>query len=253
MTIATPTLEQLRQRFWAALTAEIPDLINAPQHSIARVLMDVWAGEMKGAYQTQIAIANASNPATAEGEYLNGWAQAFGLQRKADETDEELRYRLFLRLRHRIEAGTKTDWEQWTLAQENVTSVWVLDENPPAVEIFVYNSRAVNGMLTDDQLAALHHALDTYRPAGADVSVHNAPITEVDVQLQLPNPVPGDLQAVMQGLAISEHGFTGFLNPAVFYQAAQMTGTHIQVNAPLGNYPLAPRTIPILNFTSPPE
>lgn len=115
---------------------------------------------------------------------LNGSAVVVRLTGGVDEEiDDDLRYRVLLRIREPPQGGAKTDYEQWALAVPGVTRAWTspLEMGPGTVTVrFMCDDlRAANGGFPQDEdVMAVRDYLDKVRPVAVKDLFVLAPIPQ---------------------------------------------------------------------------
>lgn len=97
-----------------------------------------------------------------------------------DETDDELRERVLLRIQNPPMGGDKTDYVQWALAVPGVTRAWAEQEMGPGtitVRFLMDDLRADNyGLPTDPDILSVFNYIDSKRPVTVKDLFVEAPI-----------------------------------------------------------------------------
>lgn len=233
------TLKERMDSVMARMTSKLPELLNAPPVSTARVLMGVLAATAHEVAQSIPLIATAAHPATATGQHLDGLAGVWGITRKDGETDSQLRNRLILQIRAPVQAGTLSDWRRWALALDGITRAFV-SESENRVAICVVNDDADTIQLTAEQLTTVREALEPLRPAGCELHICTPVLQSIEIRIASITP---DSETIRQTLrenitaAVREnHEPGGVLSPGIIYQAATATGlSEINVVTPTAN------------------
>lgn len=90
-----------------------------------------------------------------------------------EETTEELRARLLLRLREPPQGGNAQDYEAWALAVAGVTRVWVyeLEDGPGTVTVRFVRDNDPSIIPDASEVAEVQTAIDAQRPITADATV----------------------------------------------------------------------------------
>ena len=248
--INPPTLAQVTARVRARLTARIPATINASEHSLASVIVHTIAGANAELGESIPGLAKAAHPQTATGQQLTDYAAVYNIERKVDESDNDLRARLHLRLNRAPAAMTPHDWEREARSQPAVWLSWVRTPFPPEVDLYVVGEDGAD--LTDEQLQAVRDGLESKRPAGCPLNVRRPARTNISVRLTAPQPPPLALTQAIIRLGIQEAGLKSVLPAQVFYSAAQMAGVNIALHSPTEDTALADNSIPNFYFPAPP-
>ena len=188
-----------------------------------------------------------------EGLSSQGSVQAPGVGGGVDaETIGQLKARLHERTSNPPQGGAKTDYEQWALAQPNVTRAWCMPAWMGAGTVgvtFVMDGRP-DPIPTADDVAAMQAALDALRPVTATVFAF-APISNpVDLTIRL-NPNTAAVQAAVDAQLAAyfaqagADGWTGYLsqiNQAIGAAAGLID--HTLVN-PVANVVVAKGRLPV--------
>ncbi len=96
-----------------------------------------------------------------------------------EEGDEDLRLRVAVRWQKPSTGGNITDYERWALAVPGVSRARVL--NPRAGEVLIYLIGAGNTEASQEIVRAVHNAVQSVRPVGANVTVYAAEALAVDI------------------------------------------------------------------------
>lgn len=116
-----------------------------------------------------------------------------------EETIEELRARLLLRLREPPAGGSDQDYEQWSLAVAGVTRAWVYrhENGLGTVVVRFVRDNDVTIFPSAGEVATVQTALDALRPTTAEVTAE-APIQlDVDFTIEL-DPDSTDLRTEVE-------------------------------------------------------
>lgn len=121
-----------------------------------------------------------------------------------EETDDQLRYRVLLRIREPPMGGSKVDYEQWALAVPGVTRAWAspveMGMGTVTVRFMCDDLRADRqGFPIDEDLIAVHNYLDTVRPVAVkDVFVQSPIPQRVNVIIRRLEPDTAAVRAAIE-------------------------------------------------------
>lgn len=127
----------------------------------------------------QTPIADVDSEATVDAGGIDGGND--------QETTEELRTRLLLRLREPPQGGNEQDYEAWALAVAGVTRVWVYEGEDGLGTVTVRFVRDNDVSIFPDagEVTEVQTALDAQRPITADVTAAAPTQLDVDVTLSI--------------------------------------------------------------------
>lgn len=158
---------------------------------------------------------------SAVGEWLDAACGDFGIVRKEEESDEQLRKRALDRIRQQGAGGNIADYVAWAQELEGVAtaSAVALGRGPGTVD--VYYSPAADAPANIGQILQAH--LEGLRPVGADVQVILAQPVAVTVAasvfhqgdrsiLDIQEEFAGKVQAYLQSSTVAGGGQTVSVN-----------------------------------------
>lgn len=119
------------------------------------------------------------------------------------ETTEELRTRLLLRIREPPQGGNEQDYEAWALAVAGVTRVWVYEgeDGLGTVTVRFVRDNDVPIFPSPSEVTEVQTALDAQRPITADVTAAAPTQLDVDVTLSITPDTAAIRAAVEASLA----------------------------------------------------
>lgn len=107
-----------------------------------------------------------------------------------EEEDDELRSRLFSRLRHPGQGGSKNDYIQWAKEVVGVGQVWI-DSDPHTLRVFVtfLTSDADYPIPTSSHLKQVSDVLLKRKPLGTRVAAYELTPLSIPVEILLPEEI----------------------------------------------------------------
>lgn len=137
------------------------DILQATAAELARI----WSQEVDTVTQRGFVM-------TAEGEWLDAVCGNYGIQRKAGESDGQLRARTLEYIRHSGSSGNVADYQAWTLSIEGTAAARAvpLARGNGTVDVYFIPREDAQAGLRD----RIAEYLQSVRPVGADVSVMEA-------------------------------------------------------------------------------
>ena len=165
-------LQRMKSQLQGSVSAMEGTFAGDILQAVAAELARIWSQEMDS-------VAQRAFISTAVGQWLDAACGDFGIVRKEEETDEQLRRRALERIRQRGAGGNIADYVAWAQELEGVSaaSAVALGRGPGTVD--VYYSPAADAPANIEKILQEH--LERLRPVGADVQVIRAQPVEVTV------------------------------------------------------------------------
>lgn len=169
-------LQRLKDRLQGSVSAMEGTFTGDILQAVAAELARIWSQEMDSV--TQRAFIS-----TAEGEWLDAACGDFGIVRKEEETDAQLRQRALERIRQQGAGGNVADYVAWAQELEGVAAASAVALGRGAGTVDVYYSPTEDAPANLKQMLKAH--LEKLRPVGADVQVIQAQPVSISVAAQV--------------------------------------------------------------------
>ena len=169
-------LQRLKDGLQGSVSAMEGTFTGDILQAVAAELARIWSQEMDSV--TQRAFISS-----AEGAWLDAACGDFGIVRKEEETDAQLRQRALERIRQQGAGGNTADYVTWAQELEGVAAASAVALGRGAGTVDVYFSPTEDAPANLKQLLQAH--LESRRPVGADVQVIRAQPVSVSVAAQV--------------------------------------------------------------------
>lgn len=191
-------LQRLKEQLQGSVSAMEGTFAGDILQAVAAELARIWSQEMDSV--TQRAFLS-----TAEGQWLDAACGDFGIVRKEEETDEQLRRRALERIRQQGAGGNTADYVAW--AQEvqwvaNASAV-ALGRGPGTVDVYYSPTEDAPANLKE----ILQDHLEAKRPVGAHVQVILAQPVTVTVAAQVIRQSDRSLEDIQAAFAKAMEGY----------------------------------------------
>lgn len=169
-------LQRMKDRLQGSVSAMEGTFTGDILQAVAAELARIWSQEMDSV--TQRAFISS-----AQGEWLDAACGDFGIVRKEEETDAQLRKRALERIRQQGAGGNIADYVAWAQELEGVAAASAVALGRGAGTVDVYFSPTDDAPANLKQLLQEH--LEKLRPVGADVQVIRAQPVSISVAAQV--------------------------------------------------------------------